>query len=361
MTAIRAFLGYFQIRGSASTVAAKSIHLKTLADHAEMFFSGKDEEMRGRTLTVGQYLLGVSSCQKTETRRAYRGRSGTDDRLSRGVMFLPQDFKRCKDAACRELQGIFETFERTRKDDGGAVAAKRIFSNNPRILQKWSINMLGCLILCGGGQRPQVFSQLQLPDEYELRKLKQGAEHEKYFELRTLAEKTRRTFDMPNVCFPGYLCRYVCLHIEQIRPVIVEDSGIEEKGLLEKTLLLHTRTGEPLSTLQVSTSFRKFLTSIDPELEKVTPMAVRGSFATMMVQEYRKGRIFRGKSESHFLEYLSRSMNTSVEQLTRTYAGCASEDFRESARELTSVMESPNQSTREENISPEQGYGEIDI
>ena len=337
MRLTRALLRYFQIRGSASTVAVKSMHLRTLADQAQIYYTGKDESKKGLAMAVSEYLLSMAASQKTEARRFARERKSTKERLLRGAMFLPEDFKRCTDAAKVGLNGIMSSF-RNLQSERGLRLAVQIIGEKQKLLQKWCVNLIGLLILTGGGQRPQVFSQLQLPLERAFPRLKLRAEKMQYFEMSTVIEKTRRALDMPNVVFPVSVLKFVEFHALHIRPIIARKCAVDETELEEKTLFIDTRSGEPLSSNQVSSSFRRFLCRIDEELVNVTPMALRGSFATMMLQTYRKGRIFKQKSEAEFLEFLGKAMNTSPQQLAETYAGNDMTDFEECAREFTSVL-----------------------
>lgn len=124
-----------------------------------------------------------------------------------------------------------------------------------------------------------------------------------------------------------------------VRPIIVMDLGIEEDPGDDNPLLMDTRNGDNLRTGLVRHTLRGFLKRIDPELTKVTPMSLRASYATMMLKKYRDGTIFNEKSEDEFLASLAKVMNTSVEQLSHTYAGLDRSDFHDIAKELTFAME----------------------
>ena len=241
------------------------------------------------------------------------------------------------ETARSQLNGVISTFRRLRHERGLKIALS-LLGENKKVLQKWSINFIGHLILSGGGQRPQVFCQLQLPRKTEIAEMRRRAEEGTFIELRTVIEKTTRAFDMPNVVFPSNVLQFIEFHTEIIRPVLLKNIGIRERELEEKTLLIDTRSGDPLSSQQVANTFKRFLYRIDPELTKVTPMALRGSYATMMLQAYRAGQVFKELSENAFLEFLAKGMNTSVEQLAGTYAGNNMSDFEYCARELTSVL-----------------------
>lgn len=333
----RALLGYFRLRGSPSTVASKSMHLKTLADHAQIFFSGKNEELKGKAMMVCEFLLSEAASEKKEARRFARQQKTTQERLLRGTMFSPIDFKRGMEVSKEELNKIIASFRKFQGEKGLRGAIEMLLKNE-KIVQKWNINFTGLLLLSAGGQRPQVFSQLQLPTKIELESLKRRAEKQECIELRTVIEKTARSFDMPNVAFPSKTFAFVDFHSRIMRPIMKKRINMTEGSLEERTLLIDTRSGYPLSSTQISRTFRRFLSRLDEELAKVTPMALRGSYATMMLQAYRSGACFKEKSEEEFLQFLAKTMNTSVEQLASTYASNEMADFEACAREFTSVL-----------------------
>ncbi len=82
-----------------------------------------------------------------------------------------------------------------------------------------------------------------------------------------------------------------------------------------------------------------FLTRFDPELVGITTMSVRACYASMMVSKFRKNKIFRGMSESDFISYLSKVMNTSPEQILETYSHCDLDGFTTSANRFVAVMD----------------------
>ena len=168
--------------------------------------------------------------------------------------------------------------------------------------------------------------------------MQRRAEQEGFIELKSVLEKTPRALDMPNVIFPAYMFDYTRFQTKVVRPIIFHRTTLEYRDSPEKSLLLNTRNGDSISSSQVCSTFRRFLSKIDPELSQVTPMALRGSYATMMLQSYRQGNVFQNKSEQEFLEFLAKAMDTSVEQLASTYAGCAQSDFRNCASGMTSVL-----------------------
>ena len=170
----RALLVYLRLRGSPSKVASKSMHLKTLAEHAQRYIAGKNEALKGKAVMICQLFLSEAASEKREARRFSRQQKSTQERLLKETLFSPADFKRCSEAAKANLNGILSSF---RKLQGEKIlkAAIEALLKNEKILQKWNINMIGLLLLSGGGQRPQVFSQFQLPTGIELENMKKEA------------------------------------------------------------------------------------------------------------------------------------------------------------------------------------------
>lgn len=89
---------------------------------------------------------------------------------------------------------------------------------------------------------------------------------------------------------------------------------------------------------QITSGFRSFVKDFDPELAKVTPMVMRASYATMMLQKFRKKQAFKEKTETEFVAYLSKTMNTSPEQLASTYAACDIHDYEGCAKQITEAL-----------------------
>jgi hypothetical protein len=103
--------------------------------------------------------------------------------------------------------------------------------------------------------------------------------------------------------------------------------------------LLHTERAIPITGDQVRSTWKRFLSELDPELSKVTPMVLRASFATYMIHLYRVGRHFRGLTEQEFMDRLAALMNTSAEMLANVYGGCDLDDYRSTANEMMRVYD----------------------
>lgn len=339
MSSVMAFVQYFQLRGAHSTVMTKAMQLKNLAEAAEVYYTSGDAHaatLKKRAIEVKLFLRSVFNAEKTETRKVARRKKPSEDRAARAVILVPEDFKRCTQVAVSEMKSVRTFFETSSKK---SIHRVEQLLRKRNLIGKFCIHLTVTLLLTGGGQRPQVFTQLQLPSDSELASIRSEAASNKFFELRTLQEKTTRALDMPNVVFSHIVLPYLIFYMDIVRPIIVMDLGIEEDPGDDNPLLMDTRNGDTLRTGLVRHTLRGFLKSIDPELTKVTPMSLRASYATMMLKKYRDGTIFNEKSEDEFLASLAKAMNTSVEQLSHTYAGLDRSDFHDIAKELTFAME----------------------
>lgn len=339
MEAVRGFMQYFQLRGMHSTTSCKALHLKTLCDSAETFFSAAQTReqavLRRKAAETGQYLSSVMNAEKTEGRRQSRIRRTLEDRIARAVILFPKDFARLNHVAFGKLVGVMKEYQKKALEVEPSELPR--FLTERSLLNLFCINFQAVLMLNGGGQRPQVYAELLVPESSELRAILDCRDN--FFELKTVHEKTGRSPNMPHVLFPGKLVPYLKFYLEAIRPVIVSSTYVTETQAGFRRLLLDTRRGCGLTSPQVRRTLKKFITYIDPDLRTITPMSLRGSYATWMLQRYRAGKIFSHLEEPAFLSVLARQMNTSVEQLQNTYAGIDKEDFKILARQLTEAFE----------------------
>jgi len=143
---------------------------------------------------------------------------------------------------------------------------------------------------------------------------------------------------VPCVIFPKEIFRFVSFHVRFIRKYIINAAKVEESNFDNRPLIIHTEDGYPLRVPQILSTIRRFFVRIDPELPEVTVMSLRARYASMALQKYHQGTMFSELSEAKFLEYLSKVMNTSVEQLAATYATADRENFAESAQNITSMI-----------------------
>ena len=132
---------------------------------------------------------------------------------------------------------------------------------------------------------------------------------------------------MPFVAVSGCLHKFYAFHRSIVRPYIVAQCEVDESALRERSFLLHTRRGTPLSPREVTQSFKMFITSIvDGGLGRCTITDVRKSYATRMIVKHRRGELEPELSRQQFLEFLGDMMNTSASMLESVYCANQSDD-----------------------------------
>jgi hypothetical protein len=96
MDTIKAFLTYFQLRCSASTVLSKSFHLRTVSRFSERYFTSvmSSEQNRSRAELISQYLTSSCSAEKYESRRGTARMRSEERRISCGKLLVGADFQR---------------------------------------------------------------------------------------------------------------------------------------------------------------------------------------------------------------------------------------------------------------------------
>lgn len=252
------------------------------------------------------------------------------DSMNGRTFIYQEDCAKAIKTAKAKLQSVMETakLDFAESEDAWFLRVKKKYG----IVMKWNINFIALLVLTGGGQRPQVFSQLQIPtgnlDEDESWDLSE----EKMFGLGTLFEKTERDASILVVLFPSAVKEYVRFHVDQIRPVILKYLGkvVESSSLkLDESLLLHTSRGEYISPRSITLTFRKFMENMNAKFDKVSVMTYRSCFATDNWLSFRDRKIGAKLTEWQFMELMAKRMNTSVHQLKTAYVKMGSRDFED--------------------------------
>ena len=354
---VEAFVSFYGMHGSASTAYGRALYLGELAKAAEDYY-GKKKDSRGASLAhASKVILDKEASIHRRIRRVEgRRNKSIESRAKAGEILVPKDFERCSTLAVRQLTDIAKHLKRAyraRKNEGVLQAVK----DRPGIIDKWSIHFISLLILQSGGQRPQVFFQLQLPSSSELRSCMDMAARTGFFELKTVVEKVGRSLDCPHVVVPRRCLKYVEFHADVIRPCIVSLLKLKESRGRKKTLLLHTKRGVPLTTPQVTGTLKRFMRGVDPELGKITTRSVRGSYATMMLRAFRNGMILQDRTEEQFLSLLAKMMNCAPEILASNYASNCSADFRSAAAEMAAALANSNAGGEDEQNNLGEDYG----
>lgn len=119
-----------------------------------------------------------------------------------------------------------------------------------RTLNKWVLNLSALLIFVAGGQRPQVYCHLLVPDEAVLIEIERDPEQE-YVELQVAVEKVPRGHTIPTVLLPKKIMRYLLFHVNLMLRWLMILQGRDLRQI-PPILLLDTRTGNILSSCQVA-------------------------------------------------------------------------------------------------------------
>ena len=135
-------------------------------------------------------------------------------------------------------------------------------------ISEWCLYMLALCVLMAGGQRPQVYGQIQVPSVVEVKEMKVQAKKHGLFELKTVLEKILRSSDVPHVILPALLLMYVKIHARLFRQDFLKKLDMQrtDESVRNQSLLIDTRNGYPVQSRSVTASFRRFLCNCDPEL-----------------------------------------------------------------------------------------------
>lgn len=123
---------------------------------------------------------------------------------------------------------------------------------------------------------------------------------------------------MPFIRLPYSVFELYAVHRDYAHPSVLKQVRGAPPNFTSY-LLIHTRTGAPLSTTQVTKTLKSFFSTQDGSLDYVTPLVIRRSYATIMYRRYLRGDVYAGKARQEFLRDLADSMNTSVDQLEQSY------------------------------------------
>ena len=331
------FFDMFEARGQGTAVVTKAPHMKKLGKHAISYFSDKDRSLQSQAERASMKIAGVFNAYKSRARSLATERKRLEHRMLEGKFFFPQDFKDCMDKSISHLTAIMTAVNMLEADKNRDWAMESV-GKNGSLIRKWFINLLLLFLFSAGGQRPQVYSQLQVPSVEEMADIEDSSQRMKFFELRTLREKSRRSLDMPNVIVPAKVMPFLKFHLDFMRPIVVKRVNVRETPGRSQPIVMHTEHGGYLTTAQIGLCLRNFLRMYRPDLSDATVMSLRSSYGTMMMQAYREKAIFQDLDERAFITKLGKVMNTSTEQLMTTYVGIDRSDYEDTAKELVSVI-----------------------
>lgn len=342
MDAMQAFIRHFDLRGAAGTVMNKAFHLHRLCVFADSYFArNNDRERQGKIECISEYLHSTQKAFKTESRKMATLRKSEENRIGSGAYLTEQDIQMYANKSLNVLHEIILQYKEIYKDKGhdGVISS---IQERRGLINKWCLNFISALMLHGGGQRPQVYTILEAPSKIDLPLLRNAAKESNAFTVKVSHEKRVRSVDLPQVIFPRQVYKSFSFHVNYILPALNSKLKLEADDPRHRCLLLHTKTGNPLDSSNVTRSIRTFLKTFDPELGKVTSMSLRASIATAMLQKHKRGENLSHLSEEDFLEYLAKIMNTSVDQLKETYISCSGTSYNICAEMMAGLFDSAN-------------------
>jgi len=272
---VELLVDHYKMRTTSTTVMTKTLHLKKISEHARLHFSGRDAEMAAEAERTLRFVRSTFNAFKALGRTQATSRRVLNDRIACASIFMPEDFARARAKVKQVLDGIVLAHNEALQERGERSAAE--FMQNKTLIRKWFINMLVMLVVCGGGQRPQVYTQLQVPSDDDIDEMQENSGQSGYIELRTLLEKTRRSLDMPFVILPKSMLTYTVFHVHVVRPTVLQQAGFDEEGMGNRPLLIHTETCQQLVSARVTITFKKFMERHNPDMAGITLMNLRSS------------------------------------------------------------------------------------
>jgi hypothetical protein len=347
----KVFVTYLQARTAPSTVRTKVTALVSALLLAEHWFASNGHETDvGNAKLLRIYYLSVMSVERKVINRETNLRRVESQRKMDGKSFTEEEFRMCVEKCKKELTSMMASIDKAGPLGGAKV--QRYLLGNPRLLRKWCIFFTSMVLMTAGGQRPQVYGQLQTPEESLFESY--DRDELSVIELRTLDEKTTRATEYPLVPLPLGMISFLQTHCFDIRPAIFrrnnvnepeDDNHDDDEGEpgpnFSNALLLHTESGEALQTTQIRMTLKVFLKGIlgEKRADEITPMTLRSSHASIVVQRWRDGLMFAGCTKEQMLDKLASLMNTSAIQLENTYLTKTAEPFVRDATEVASMFD----------------------
>jgi hypothetical protein len=326
---VQLFVYYFQARARATTINAKLHHLKVLAEFANNYFSAQPDQKALAHLAVKRFL-GYQRAEKVQIRRGL-GRT-LDQRVAEGKYLIHADFVHFKKLSASELTDIIDSY--AAQDEDQIIAAICACPDWKSIVDKWCIHFLMYLMFSAHGQRTQVYRYLLVPSNDQV---ESWTDHQ--ISLAVQWDKIPRSLECPGVILPGKAHDFVSFHVLAIRQVIFKKVGRDNTIDDHDALLLNTRHGRPLMTSEIGSTLRLYLTRHDPELRTVTPTTLRYSYASIMFDKFKCGKVGKSQTAEEYLDNLGKLMNTSPEMLRLHYIATDRTNFSDTVNILARAFE----------------------
>jgi hypothetical protein len=114
-------------------------------------------------MSVSSHLRNVTALYKREARKRYRSQNTVEDRIERQALILQSDFIRCIGVPTGVIDALVSHVQQLHVEHSSFRDLHLMLAVQKGLRGKRSINLPAALVLGGGGQRPQVLAQLELP------------------------------------------------------------------------------------------------------------------------------------------------------------------------------------------------------
>ncbi|KAI0556779.1 hypothetical protein FGB62_405g05 [Gracilaria domingensis] len=185
---VLSFTDYFREHFSAGTTRIKATCLTRVRTAALLCVD--DKSLRASLVVMSVILRKIASAAKRAHRIRCQARKSRKPRDLSGRIIRPTEYMYTVRRTQAFLNFLMKRFWRHGVDEAGV--GRRETCDVDLFVESWCKNFTGFLMMVSGGQRPQAFSQLQVPLPHELRRMKRLRRGESFIELRTMREKRLR-------------------------------------------------------------------------------------------------------------------------------------------------------------------------
>jgi hypothetical protein len=160
------------------------------------------------------------------------------------------------------------------------------------------------------------------------------------FEITPGPEKVARGPSCPKIFVTKEFSRHMCVTVIR-RAILGKKQG---GGIGEETLLVDIHDSRVVDESSVRRTVKTIVSTMSHlpvEKGDVNMQLTRRKFSTLAFQHFKAGKT-RFTTEEACLEHLRSVMDTSINELTRTYTSVLSEKFRGPAEEIAGMLASPD-------------------
>jgi hypothetical protein len=335
---VKLFLLHFKINSSSSTAATKGNHIATLAACGETYFAVKSNS-RSRALLNTTHLVANahSSTAKKEGSVRTSVANTLASRTASGKHIETEDWERLLRDVTDELACMTKSIMVWNGEAHESVSRtiEKILMNEG-FVHRLNLHLNVGLLLGSCGSRSEALCGAVVPVGPDLKKFRR----EGLASLEVSAEKTTRAAVYKRIAVDKRLVRPITVYVQFVRRAILHKL-YGPNYADNPCLLLHSRKGVALTPENLRATLKIYLKGLDwfntPGRGQVTPRDLRWNYATLA---FKRWVCTEGErpSRQEFLETLSTSMNTSVEQLNQTYITTDARDFEEVAQGFANIF-----------------------